>query len=241
MLTEIPYEAGGQTMVGTVALPEGDGPFPAVLIAHEGNGLDDFQKQRTQRFADLGYAAFSLDYHGDGRPLTERDAINARLTTLMDDTQLCRSVATAGLDVLLALPVVDPHRVVAVGYCFGGTMMLELARTGAPLLAVVAMHPGLSTKRPEDSVNIRGKVLVCIGHEDPIVPIEQRLAFESEMRSAHVDWQMHLYGGVKHSFTHPREGLEIVPGLEYNVDADRRSWRSMMMLFDEVLATQKLS
>jgi dienelactone hydrolase len=232
--TDIAYDAGGTTMIGRLALPDGDGPRPAVLIAPEGNGLDDFQKQRPERFAELGYVAFALDYHGGGRPLVARDDINARLDLLVDDPELARKVAGAGLDVLLAQPRTDPARVAAVGYCFGGTLVLELARTGADLKAVVGFHPGLMTKRPQDSANIVGKVLVCVGADDPLIPVEHRLAFEAEMRAAGVDWRMNVYGGAKHSFTHPRTGLDAIDGLEYHQPTDERSWRAMCDLFDEV-------
>jgi dienelactone hydrolase len=201
---DIAYEASGTTMIGRLALPDGEGSRPAVLIAHEGNGLDDHQKERAERFAELGYVAFALDYHGAGEPLVERADINARLTRFMDDPELTREVATAGLDVLLAQPRTDASKVAAVGYCFGGTLVLELARTGADVKAIVGFHPGLTTARPEDSANIAGTVLVCVGADDPLVPVEQRLAFEAEMRAAGVDWRMNLYGGAQHSFTHPR-------------------------------------
>jgi dienelactone hydrolase len=231
---DIAYDAAGSTMIGRLAIPDGEGTRPAILIAHEGNGLDDYQKSRPARFAEPGYVAFGLDYHGGGRALQDRAAINARLTALSDSPELARAVATAGLDVLLAQPNVDPSRVAAVGYCFGGTLMLELARSGADLKAVIGMHPGLTTTRPGDSVNIMGKVLVCVGTEDPFVTQAQRLAFESEMRAAGVDWRMNLYGGAKHSFTHRRADRLSVPGIEYHQLTDERSWRAMIDLLDEV-------
>jgi dienelactone hydrolase len=233
---DIPYEADGRSMVGRLGLPEGDDRRPGVLIAHEGNGLDDYQKGRAERFADLGYVALALDYYGGGVPLGSRDEINERLGGLMVDTDRTRSIASAALEVLLAEPRVDPSRVAAVGYCFGGTMVLELARTGADLKAVVALHPGLVSNRPEDAVRIVGRVLVGLGAEDPIVTTEQRLAFEEEMRAAGVDWQLHLYGGTKHSFTNPHAADAGLDALAYDPLADRRSWRAMLDLFDEVLA-----
>jgi dienelactone hydrolase len=234
--TDIAYEVDGTTMVGRLALPEGEGPRPAVLIAHEGNGLDDYQKSRPERFAALGYVAFALDYHGGGRPLENRDEINARLTRLSGNAETIRAIASAGLDVLLAQPRTDPSRVAAIGYCFGGTLVLELARTGADLKAVVGFHPGLTTTRPEDSSNIVGAVLVCVGTDDPLIPVEQRLAFETEMRGAGVDWRMNLYGGARHSFTHPRAPSFEVPSLAYHRPSDERSWRAMLDLFDEVFS-----
>jgi dienelactone hydrolase len=234
--TDIAYDVEGTTMIGRLAVPDDSGPRPGVLIAHEGNGLDDFQKDRAQRFAELGYIAFALDYYGGGQPLEDRDEINARLGVYFDDPIRARRVAVAGLDVLVAQPSVDHDRVGAVGYCFGGTLMLELGRTGADLKAIVGFHAGLTTQRPEDSANIRAKVLVCIGADDPLIPPEQRLAFEAEMRAAGVDWRVNLYGGAKHSFTNPRAGLSGWPALEYHELSEQRSWRAMTDLFDEAFA-----
>ena len=235
-IEDIAYDVDGARMVGRLARPDGPGRRPAVLIAHEGNGLDDFQKERAERFAGLGYVAFALDYYGDGRPLDDRDEINTRLSALMDDAERLRRLGRAGLDVLLAQPAVDSTRVAAVGYCFGGTLVLELGRTGAPCAAIVGFHPGLTTTRPEDSVNIAGKVLVCVGAEDPLIPTEQRTAFEAEMTAAGVDWRMNVYGGARHSFTHPRAELAGLPALAYHRLSDERSWRAMVDLFDEVFA-----
>jgi dienelactone hydrolase len=235
---DVAYDVDGSTMIGRLALPEGDAMRPAILIAHEGNGLDHFQKSRPERFAELGYVAFALDYHGGGRPLEDRADINARLNRLNANPEVTRQIAVAGLDVLLAEPTADRSRIAAVGYCFGGTLVLELARTGADIKAVVGFHPGLTNARPEDSVNISGKVLMCVGADDPIIPVEQRLAFEIEMRAAGVDWRMNLYGGAKHSFTHPRATTFVgLPGLEYDQLTDERSWRAMLDLLDEVFAT----
>ena len=175
---DVEYDVDGVTMVGRLALPDGDGQRPAVLIAHEG----------------------------------------------------------AGLEVLLAEERADRSKVAAVGYCFGGTLVLELARSGADLRAVVGFHPGLATTRPQDAANITGRVLVCVGTNDPFIPLEQRLAFEDEMRSAGVDWRMNLYGGVEHSFTHPWAEQADIPGVKYHRPTDERSWRAMLDLFDEVFA-----
>jgi dienelactone hydrolase len=160
-----------------------------------------------------------------------------RIGGLRDDPDRVRAIATAGLDALLAEPRADAERVGAIGYCFGATVAMELARTGADLKAVVGFHPGLTSARPRDSVNIRAKVLMCIGQDDPVIDAQQRLTFVEEMKSAGVDWQVHLYGdGVKHSFTHPDAGRSGLPGLEFHPVAAARAWRSMQDLFDEVFA-----
>jgi dienelactone hydrolase len=233
---EIVYQADGRRMIGTLALPDGSDHRAAVLIAHEGPGLDQHAKDQAERLAGLGYVAFALDYNGEGRMITDRDAMMARLGELAGNPERVRQLGAAGLQILLDEPRTLSSKVAAIGYCFGGTLVLELARMGADLQAVVGFHAGLSTTRPEDARNIRAKVLVCIGAEDPIVPADQRRDFEAEMRAGGVDWQMHLYGGAEHSFTHPRADLVGIPGIKYHEPSDRRSWTAMLNLFDEVLS-----
>jgi dienelactone hydrolase len=128
----------------------------------------------------------------------------------------------------------DASRVAAVGYCFGGAMVLELAGGAADVKAIVGFHPRLATRRPQDSANIRGKVLVCVGTEDPLISAQERLAFEEEMRLGGVDWRMNLYGGTEHSFTNPTSGFADRPGVTYHHLSDERSWRAMLDLLDEV-------
>jgi dienelactone hydrolase len=233
-IADIEYPADGLAMVGRLALPDGDGRRPAVLIAHEGPGLDDFQRSRAERFAELGYAVFALDYQGGGKQVADRDEMIARLGALWEDPERTRALAGAGLEVLLAEPRTDASRVAAVGYCFGGALVLELARGGADLKAVVGFHPRLATVRPHDAKHITGKVLVCVGTDDPLIPVDERLAFEDEMRTAGVDWRINLYGGAQHSFTHPWADTVDLPGLKYDRLSDERSWRAMVDLLDEV-------
>ena len=202
---DISYEADGRTMVGFLALPDGTDRRPGVLVSHEGPGLDDHARSRAVRLAEeLGYVAFALDYHGGGRPVEDRAQMMARIGELRADPPRARAIGTAGLDVLCAEARTDRDRLAAIGYCFGGTLSLELARGGADLKAVVGFHAGLSTVRPEDARNIVGKVLALIGADDPIVDNAERRAFEEEMRAGGVDWQLHVYGGAVHSFTNPR-------------------------------------
>lgn len=236
--TAVEYNVDDTTMVGRLALPDGSDERPAVLIAHEGPGLDDYQRGRADQLAELGFVAFALDYHGGGRWLEDRDEMMTRLGTLGADPERTRALARAGLDVLVSERRADRSKVAAIGYCFGGTVALELARGGADLKAVVGFHPGLSTVRPQDAEHITGKVLVFVGSEDPFIPVDQRLAFEAEMRAGGVDWEMIVFGGVEHSFTHPSADPERtgLPGIKYDQDADERSWRAMLELFDEVFS-----
>jgi dienelactone hydrolase len=223
-------------MVGRMAVPAGSGLVPGVLIAHGAPGLDDYCRNRPELLADLGYAALAMDYHGGGRPYADSSALAARLDEISADPDRLRALGRAGLDALLGQERVDGTRIAAVGYCFGAVVVMELARTGADLKAIVGFHPGLTSSRPKDSPNIVGRVLMCVGADDPLVPIGDRVRFEEEMRDAGVDWQMNLYGGAKHRFTDPNAAAAGVPGLEYNRGAAERSWRAMLDLFEETLA-----
>jgi dienelactone hydrolase len=222
-------------MVGTLALPDGNDQRPGVLVCHEGPGLDDHARAIAARLSDeLGYVAFALDYHGEGRPLESRDEMMARIGELRSDPLRARAIGTAGLDVLCAEARTDPARLAAIGYCFGGTLSLELARGGADLKAAVGFHAGLGTARPADAKNIQGKVLALIGADDPIVNNDQRREFEEEMTAGGVDWQLVVYGGAVHSFTNPRASQIDLPGIAYHELTDQRSWQAMCDLFAEV-------
>lgn len=232
--TELEYAVPGTVMRGHLALPQGDGPFPGVLIAPEANGLDEYQVGRAGKLAELGYGALALDYYGDRKVFTDRDEMMTGLTSLASDPDEIRARGRAGLEALLAEEVVDASKVAAIGFCFGETVVMELARTGVDLKAVVGFHPGLNVLRPGDSRHIRAKVLMCVGAEDPVVPPDRLQAFEEEMRSAGLDWRVILFGGVQHSFSHPRAGEFGLPGLKYDAVATARAWRAMLDLFEEV-------
>jgi dienelactone hydrolase len=229
----IEYTAEGIELVGLLVVPDGDDPRPGVLVSHEGPGQSDHERAVARRLAELGYVAFALDYNGGGRPMADRDEMFQRVGMLIGDQDQTRRLGRAGLAQLLAEPRVDPDRIAAIGFCFGGTMSLELGRAGDDVKAIVGFHAGLGSARPEDGRNIRGRVLVCIGADDPIIPPEQRTAFEEEMRAAGVDWRLNLYGGAQHSFTNPAAAAANLPGIVYDQRTDERSWRAMLDLFDE--------
>lgn len=229
------YSADGANMVGFFAIDETrSGPRPAILVAPEAPGLDDVIRERCKKLAALGYAVLGHDIHGDGELIQSREEMMARLGPFFADPTRIRARADAALAALRAQPNVDAARCVAIGYCFGGTTVLELARGGADVKAVVGFHAGLSTARPQDAKNIRAKVLVLNGAADPVVPLEQRTAFEEEMSAGNVDWQLHLYGGIGHAFTRPGVETLGMPGMKYDKNADARSWQSMLNLFAEV-------
>ena len=231
--SDVEYLVDGVRYVGHLAVPDGDDLRPAVLVCHEGPGMSDHPRWRARRLAEeLGYVAFALDYWGDGAPLAPAD-VPAKLGGLMADPERTRRLALAGLDQLLAHPRADRTRVGAMGYCFGGTMSLELGRGGAAVHAIVGFHSGLANPQPGSAANITGKVLVCIGVDDPIIPQSQRTAFEDEMNAAGVDWQMLLHSGAGHSFTN-RLADGSRPGFVYHEPSDLRSWRAMVGHFAEV-------
>lgn len=234
----IEYTVDDVTMSGHLAVPDSRqfrGPRPGVLVSHEGAGQDDNVRSRAERLAALGYVAFTLDYFGGGRqlPLEQAQLI---VRDLLENVDRTRRLAQAGLDVLTAQPETDTSRLAAIGFCLGGFMSLELARAGTDLRVVVGFHPGLYSPRPADSANIKGSVLMCCGADDPIIPATAREAFIDEMRAQGVaDWRLELYGGVGHSFTNPAIDARNFPGFAYDERADRRSWASMLQLFQERL------
>jgi dienelactone hydrolase len=210
------------------------GVRPGVLVIHDWMGEGAFNRTVSERLAKLGYVAFSADIYGTGiRPENSKEA-GAQAGKYRKDRSLMRSRADAGLQALLANKLVDRSRVAAMGYCFGGGVTLELARSGAPLTGAVSFHGNLDTPNPADAKNIRAKVLVLHGADDPYVPQDQVLAFQQEMRDAGVDWQFIAYGNAVHAFTNPGAGNDNSLGAAYNEKADRRSWQAMKAFFQEI-------
>jgi dienelactone hydrolase len=232
------YEADGLAMAGALYRPvHADGPRPGVLVFPDASGLNAHARERASRLATLGYVALACDLHGGGEQLADFEAAMAIVRGLRAEPARARARASAALAALVARPEVDAARVGAIGFCFGGTLALELARSGAAVVAVVGFHSGLATARPADAANVRARVLACVGADDPSIPPAQRAAFEEEMTAARVDWQLHVYGGVVHSFT--ERDVELRTGrperTRYDANADARSWAAMRQLFAETL------
>lgn len=233
----VSYEADGLSMKGQLFVGDGGGRRAAVLVFPEAFGLSEHAIGRAERLAEAGYVALACDLHGDGQLIDDLPAAIGLIKPLMEAPTRTRDRAGAALRALVARPEVDASRVAAIGFCFGGTMALELARAGADVKAVVGFHSGLGTAAPKtDATDIKGRVLVCIGADDPMIDAAQRAAFEAEMRDAGVDWQMHLYGKTVHSFTNKGAAKRGMPdAIRYSPEADARSWASMTELFGETL------
>jgi dienelactone hydrolase len=196
---------------------------PGVLVVHGGAGLDEHARKRATGFADEGFVAFACDMYGEG-VAGNRERVLARIAELRADrTNLCRR-AMAGLEILRSHAAVD-GRAAAVGYCFGGMTVLELARSGARIDGVVSVHGSLGTSQPAVPGNVKAKILVCHGALDPHVPMTQVDTFVEEMNGAGADWQLNIYGGALHGFTH--EAGPQMPGVAYDARADARSARAI--------------
>ena len=231
----IEYKEGDTTLEGLLAYDDAkSGQRPGVLVVHQWKGLGSYEKRRAEMLAKLGYTVFAVDIYGKGvRADNPKDAA-ALAGKYKSDRALLRARVAAGLAVLQRQPLTDAGRVAAIGYCFGGTTVLELARSGADLVGVVSFHGGLSTPTPEDAKKIKARVVALHGADDPFVPPAEVAAFEEEMRKGGADWQLIAYGGAVHSFTDAGAGKDNAKGAAYNEKADRRSWEAMKTFFNEV-------
>lgn len=232
---KVAYKHGKVALEGYLAYDDAaEGKRPAVLVVHDWMGISDETRRRVDLLAGLGYVAFAVDVYGKGvRPKSGEEA-GKQAKKYKGDRKLYRARLRAGLDTLLAHKAADATRVAAIGYCFGGTGALELARSGAPLAGVISFHGGLATPTPEDMKAFQGKVLVLHGAADPHVPADEVAAFEKEVSDAGLDWQLVAYGGAVHAFTNPGAGSDPSKGAAYDEKADRRSWHDMQQFFAEI-------
>jgi dienelactone hydrolase len=231
-ISPLRYRCRDSELTGIVVRPAEPGPpRPAILIVHDAWGIGENVRMRANMLAELGYVALVADiYGGEAKPKVVADA-QAQVDKFKADPELLRERALAGLETLGGLEGVDGARLGAIGYCFGGMTVLELARAGADCAATVSFHGLLTTSKPATPGSIRAKLLVCTGAEDPMVPMEHVAAFQEEIRVAEADCQTIIYSGAKHSFANPYASNN--PGIAHHPDADRRSWAAMLALFDE--------
>lgn len=230
----VEYREGDTVLEGFVAWDDTKlQPQPGVVVVHQWLGLGAYERKRAQMLAELGYVAFCADVYGKGvRPASPAEA-GKLAGQYKSDRPLLRRRVNAALAALKARPQCNPTKTAAVGYCFGGTTVLELARSGADTLGVVSFHGGLGTPTPEDAKQSKARVLALHGADDPFVPPAEVTAFEQEMRAGGVDWQLVAYGGAVHSFT-DWNATGAMKGAQYNEKADRRSWAAMQTFFAEL-------
>jgi dienelactone hydrolase len=231
----IEYKQGAVTLEGLSVYDDAArGKRPGILIVHQWKGLGDYEKKRAEMLAKLGYNVFAVDIYGKGVRFTNPKDASAEAAKYKNDRDLLSQRLNDGLAVLKKHELTNPKKVAAIGYCFGGTTVLELARSGADISGVVSFHGGLNTPNPQDARNIRAKVLALHGADDPHVPPAEVAAFQEEMRQAKVDWSLVAYGGAVHSFTDWNAGSDNSKGSAYNEKADTRSWEAMKAFFAEV-------
>jgi dienelactone hydrolase len=231
----VTYEQDGTVLEGYLAWDDAlEGPRPGVLVVHQWKGLSDNERMRADMLAALGYVAFAADIYGQGiRPANTAEA-SAEAGKYYGDLSLYRARLQAGLDELKRQMGVDPDRLAAIGYCFGGKGVLELARSGADLAGVVSFHGNLDTAMPAKDGDVQAKVLVCHGAVDPYVKAEAVQAFLAEMEAVNVDYQLIMYAGAVHAFTQKGAGNDPSKGAAYNEAADHRSWTAMKTFFEEI-------
>jgi dienelactone hydrolase len=211
------------------------GRRPAVLINHTWAGRDDFVAEKAKKLAALGYVGFAVDMYGKGVLGTGPEENAKLMQPFMDDRQLLKKRMHAALYAVKLMPWVDDSKIAAIGFCFGGLCSLDLARTGADLKGVVSFHGLLGAPGNNQSNAIKAKILALHGHDDPLGPVEQVLAFEQEMTKAGADWQLHTFGNTMHAFTNPVANNPEF-GLVYQPDADGRSWLMMENFLTEIFA-----
>lgn len=233
----IEYKDGDTVLEGYLAYDDSQsGPRPVVMIAHDWTGRRDFPCKRAEQMAAKGYIGFAIDMYGKGifGKDGDVDGNSALMGPLAGDRNALRSRIKAALEAVKGLDITDNGKIAAMGYCFGGMCVLELARAGADVAGVISIH-GIFSPGGIPNEQISAKVLCLHGHDDPMVPPEQVVEFETEMTDAGVDWQVHAYGGTLHAFTNPNAN-DPAFGTQYNADADRRSTQSLNNFLEEIFS-----
>jgi dienelactone hydrolase len=233
----VEYKAGDTTCRGFVAYDDSSNDKrPVVLIVHEWWGLNDYPKRRAEQLAALGYVAFAADMFGDGK--TTRDAAEAKSLSgqFISKPDVVKARTQAALETARRQPHADPDRVAAIGYCFGGFVVLGMARAGMDLDGVVSFHGGLATESPATKGQVKSRILICHGNDDTFLTPQEISNFQKEMTDARVDWQMNIYSGAVHAFTNPDADKAGLPGVAYHKLADQRSWEAMKLFFQEIFA-----
>jgi len=232
----VDYRQGDTLLEGYLAYDEAAvGKRPGVIVFHTKRGIGEFIEEKVRDLAALGYVALAGDVYGKGiRPQGDEES-SAQSAKYKKDVSLTRARVKAAYDLLAADPRVDASRIAVTGYCAGGMFALEVARMGLPIKAAAIFHGTLSTPTPADAKNIKARILVLHGADDPNVPLSDVEAFVNEMKGGKVDFQIELYGGVRHGFTEPANGNDLTKSTAYDERADKASWAAMRTLFKETM------
>jgi dienelactone hydrolase len=231
----ITYKQGGVTLQGTLAYDDAvSGKVPGILVVHEWWGLNAYARSRAKKLAEMGYVAFALDMYGKGKHTKHPDQAAAWMKAVNSNMRLWQQRAIAGLDVLKSQPQVDPDRLAAIGYCFGGATVQVLAYSGAHLKGVVSFHGSLMPPSAEQGAKTKARMLICQGAQDPFNPPDAVMQFIKAMNATSIDWQMIIYGNTRHSFTNPGADKYGMAALAYSPASDRRSWAHMILFFNEL-------
>ena len=233
----VEYRDGDTTLKGFIYYDDAlEGKRPGVIVVHEWWGLNDYAKQRAEMLAELGYVAFAIDMYGNEKVTEHGEDAKAWMTQITQNVEAWQKRALLGLDILKKHELVDMDYTAAIGYCFGGATVMQMAYAGADLDGVVSFHGSLPPATEAQQKNIKAKILVAHGDADGFVPPERIAAFKRALDAANADWQMMIYGGARHSFTNPGADEYGIDGIKYDEKADERSWALMQSFLDEVFS-----
>ena len=234
-IKEITYQDGDQKLKGYIAWDDSKkGKRPGVMVVHEWWGLDEYAKKRAKMLAEEGYVAFAADMYGVGKITNHAEDASGWMKQITANQDAWQKRAIAGLEQLKNSNHVDRSKLAAIGYCFGGATVMQMAYAGLDLDGVVSFHGSLPPATPEEAAKIKSRVLVAHGDIDPFIPAERITQFKKALNDANVDWEMNVYGGTKHSFTNPAADARGMDALAYDENADKRSWARMQSFFDEI-------
>lgn len=235
----VEYTDGGVVLKGYFAWDDAvEGRRPGVVVAHEWWGLNDYARRRARMLAAMGYVAFALDMYGEGKATEHGAEAKAWMEQVNRNIAVWQRRALLGVEVLRQHDFVDPSRIAAIGYCFGGATVMQMAYSGADLKGIVSFHGPLPVATPEQAGAIKARILVEHGYDDPFVPAERIARFQASLDQADVDWEMDVYGGAQHSFTNPSADRYGIEGVHYDARADRRSWAHMRLFLEEIFGRQ---
>ena len=234
-MQQVEYKDGDTVCEGYLSYDDATQDLrPAVLVIPEWWGITEYPKHRADQLAKMGYVAFVADIYGKGQMSDDVKIVGPLHAAFMSDRKLYRQRAFAGLNTLLSQKYVDKTRVAAIGYCFGGSGVLELARAGAPLVGVISFHGDLSRTVDEGPDHITAKILICHGAADPMVTPKVLADCEAELVDEKANYQINIYSGAEHAFTNPAADSHHIPGIAYNEQADKRSWAAAKDFFEEI-------